>query len=261
MIKNINPNSFTDISTGSCTISSGGRNTELVRIYEGNKFIVESYLNTPITILTNTGLKAKTLSRDISITIDLAGELVTSKLFSNGLALKEIINSDSTTPNISNIIDYILAGRGTEAVNKVVLDIDAQAIDWVLDPANNRVKYTVAGVPADPSTGNGYYWYDQHDSIKHESLMAAMVYSCRVAQESVYKSHKFNPAKTTAVVTCVQAAYGTAGGTVSRGDPIPTSGAGGSNEKYIPIDTVAAKVIANAEAGHAPSQEAVNNSV
>lgn len=67
----LNPNSFTDISTGSCTISSEVSNTELIRIYEEDIFIVESYLNTPITILTNIGLKAKTLSKDISITVDL----------------------------------------------------------------------------------------------------------------------------------------------------------------------------------------------
>lgn len=66
----LNPNSFTAISTGSCTISSEISNTELVRIYEGNKFIVESYLNTPISILTNIGLKAKTLSKDITITVE-----------------------------------------------------------------------------------------------------------------------------------------------------------------------------------------------
>lgn len=70
MIKNINPNSFTDISTGSCTISSKS-NTQLVRIYEGNKFIVESYLNKPITILTNSGLKAKSFNNTIDINVEL----------------------------------------------------------------------------------------------------------------------------------------------------------------------------------------------
>lgn len=71
MTININPNSFTSISTGSCTISSEVRNTELVSIYEEDKFIVESYLNTPITILTNIGFKAKTNSKDISITVEI----------------------------------------------------------------------------------------------------------------------------------------------------------------------------------------------
>lgn len=71
MSTQINPNSFTSISTGSCTISSEISNTELVRIYEEDKFIVESYLNTPITILTNIGLKAKTLSKNIYITVEI----------------------------------------------------------------------------------------------------------------------------------------------------------------------------------------------
>lgn len=68
MIVNINPNSFTDISTGSCTISSNS-STELVRFYEGNKFIVESYLNNPITILTDVGIKAKSYTRTINVEV------------------------------------------------------------------------------------------------------------------------------------------------------------------------------------------------
>lgn len=70
MTVNINPDSFTDISTGSCTISSNS-NTQLVRIYEEDKFIVESYLNVPITILTDTGLKAKSYDKAIDINVEL----------------------------------------------------------------------------------------------------------------------------------------------------------------------------------------------
>lgn len=64
----INPKTFTSISTGSCTISSNF-STELVRFYEGNKFIVESYLNTPITILTDVGIKAKSYTRTINVEV------------------------------------------------------------------------------------------------------------------------------------------------------------------------------------------------
>lgn len=64
----LNPNSFTKISTGSCTISSDSR-TELVRFYEDNKFIVESYLNTPITILSNKNIKAKSNRKSINIEV------------------------------------------------------------------------------------------------------------------------------------------------------------------------------------------------
>ena len=69
MTVNINPESFTDISTGSCTISSNS-NTRLVRIYEGDKFIVESYLNEPITILTDIGLKAKSYDKAVDINVE-----------------------------------------------------------------------------------------------------------------------------------------------------------------------------------------------
>lgn len=68
MTVNINPDSFTNISTGSCTISSNS-STELVRFYEGNKFIVESYLNNPITILTDVGIKAKSYTRTINVEV------------------------------------------------------------------------------------------------------------------------------------------------------------------------------------------------
>lgn len=65
----INPKSLTTISTGSCTIS-GSSQSELVRFYEGTKFIVESYLNTPITILTDVGIKARSNQKKIVITVE-----------------------------------------------------------------------------------------------------------------------------------------------------------------------------------------------
>lgn len=65
----INPKSFTEISSGSCIISSETTNTDLVSIYEEDKFIVDSYLNTPITILTNIGLKVKSHSKTINIKV------------------------------------------------------------------------------------------------------------------------------------------------------------------------------------------------
>ena len=66
----INPNTLTDISTGSCTLSSEG-NVELIRIYEGDTFLLESYLNTPVTILSNIGLKAMSYNKDIEITVEI----------------------------------------------------------------------------------------------------------------------------------------------------------------------------------------------
>lgn len=66
----INPKTMTDISTGSCTIS-GDAGTELVRFYEGEKYITESYLNTPITILTDVGIKARSNQKSIVINVEV----------------------------------------------------------------------------------------------------------------------------------------------------------------------------------------------
>lgn len=65
----INPKTLTTISTGSCTIS-GTSQSELVRFYEGEKYITESYLNTPITILTDVGISARSNQKEISITVE-----------------------------------------------------------------------------------------------------------------------------------------------------------------------------------------------
>ena len=60
---------MTVISTGSCTIS-GDAGTELVRFYEGEKYITESYLITPITILTDEGIKARSNQKNIVINVE-----------------------------------------------------------------------------------------------------------------------------------------------------------------------------------------------
>lgn len=65
----INPKKVTDISTGSCTISADSQ-SELVRFYEGSKFITESYLNTPITILTDIGINARSNQKSITIQVE-----------------------------------------------------------------------------------------------------------------------------------------------------------------------------------------------
>lgn len=65
----VNPYTLTKISTGSCTIS-GDSGTELVRLYEGEKYITESYLNTAITILSDVGISARSNQKEISIIVE-----------------------------------------------------------------------------------------------------------------------------------------------------------------------------------------------
>ena len=66
---NIIPKTLTSISTGSCTVS-GTSQFELVRFYEGDTFIFESYLNTPVTILSDIGISARSNQKEITITVE-----------------------------------------------------------------------------------------------------------------------------------------------------------------------------------------------
>lgn len=64
----IYPKILTSISKGSCTVS-GTSETELIRFYEGTKFITESYLLTPITLLSNVGISARSNQKVVSIKV------------------------------------------------------------------------------------------------------------------------------------------------------------------------------------------------
>lgn len=130
-----------------------------------------------------------------------------------------------------------------------------------LDPANNAIKYTDTSSAGD--IGDFYYWV-QHENISRSSSAAQ---SCRLYLQYISSSRVFigvtpftpssNPNlyffnceyKVTADATDIRTVQGRRIGEVT--------GSSDGEEKYLPIDTVAAQVISNAEAGHAPSQEAV----
>ena len=128
------------------------------------------------------------------------------------------------------------------------------AIDWVLDPANNRVIVTD---PTNPATAPaGKVWVTNGLTVTASSTPQG---SCNIAYQYYEK-----PIAVPAGARNIGGAW-FCGSTQSAGNGFSvylkngtaTDGSTGDNKRYIPIDTVAAKVIANAEAGHAPSQEAV----
>ena len=151
---------------------------------------------------------------------------------------------------------YLLTGSGTEAVNKAVLDIDAEATDWVLDPDNNAVKFTVPNpdnvqTQYTPVSWGSGTWYDSPSDACNGSLAAL-----RAGSPDTYDD-------VTVVTDGTICRFNVFGNTKdhnyklnSRTNPAydPENP---DIEKYISIDTVAQKVISNAEASHAPSQEAL----
>lgn len=162
----------------------------------------------------------------------------------------------AVAPSAVKVGKHLIKGGGAAALAFAMVELADGAIDWVLDPANNRVRVTHPATDGS-SAGDGTcalkgYTYIGWDIGYHATKQGA----CRAI--AAYKSDPF-VSMSAGGGGCVMKSGDTWGlheqGVCTPADPTFTPASGG--DTYIPIDTVAAKVIANAEAGHAPSQEAV----
>lgn len=153
----------------------------------------------------------------------------------------EVESSIEVTPTVGQISDRIRSGEYGAEVNKAVLDIDAKATDWVLDTANNRIKYGSDAVGG----ASGYGLQCNRSGFNSAQYFIAQCNKAYGANSCSYDAVK------KAVVHPVMGRYA---GECRVATPEELLNHTNPNEKYIPIDTVAAKVISNSEAGHAESK-------
>jgi len=155
---------------------------------------------------------------------------------------KVLKSSVTVAASASKVGQHLIKGGGQVALAYAVVELLGEGVDWVLDPANNAIKYTaVAG-----EAGGFVYPFRGTNYTSHEAACRAMI--ARDA-ELYGTSYTYKSSTGGAYPTCQSS--GPSFGIKSAKAPVETE------EKYLPIETVAAKVISNAEAGHAPSQEAV----
>lgn len=155
---------------------------------------------------------------------------------------KVLQSAITIAPQAGKVGKYLLRGGAAGALALAVPQILGEGVDWVLDPANNAIKYTaVAG-----EAGGFVYPYRGTNYTSHEAACRAMI-----ARDAEVYGTKYTYKSSTggAYPTCQTS--GPSFGITSVKVPAQTE------EKYLPIETVAVQVISNAEAGHAPSQEAV----
>lgn len=149
---------------------------------------------------------------------------------------------------------HLIKGGGQAALAYAVVELLGEGIDWVLDPANNAVRYTD---PADENSSAHQYLavYKKNSDFLYpftaSTREAAALGNC-LASGNVFSHMNSNTSFTCNTVKGAWAYNGTISLNPSYDPDAPSE-----EYKYLPIDTVAAKVISNAEAGHAPSQEAV----
>lgn len=196
----------------------------------------------------------------------IAGATATIKAFRGrgASAMKSVITHKPTAIAVGK---EIVKGGGLLAVAFAMSKLLDAGVDWVLDPENNRIKYTVAGVPDwnDPSLQ--YYWTSVY-GVPQSSAQAAANYAIkRVDSEST----TYNNCKLKSLVAVSESSYNWVadcdnGQSLSSPayrtlNPAYVAGSASpaDQEKYIPIPTVAAEVLKGAEAGHAGSQDFVKS--
>lgn len=154
----------------------------------------------------------------------------------------EVKSSIEVTPTVGQISDRIKSGEYGAEVNKAVLDIDAEAIDWVLDPENNSVKYK--------DDDDLYYYNMTNEPVE---IGGASYPTEDAACRTVTQDKKYYVADSTChIFSDYWNEYNQHRLIYKHLKKAPTD-----TYTHIPISQVAAKIISNAEAGHAESKSLI----
>ena len=186
------------------------------------------------------------------IIIGAAGNTVTAIKGAGSSALQSTIKY---APTAANVGKKILKGGGVVAVAFAVTQLTGDSVDYVLDPANNRIKYTVHSV--DDGSNTGYPAspnYIDFLDVRHYSITSA----CNAF--AVYGGRAVTPnASIRGYWTCDYSNGDRAVAWPANNNPSydPAFNPNSSVEKYLPINTVALKVQSNAAAGEPSSQELI----
>lgn len=162
-------------------------------------------------------------------------------------------------PTAANVGKKLIRGGGAAALLIAVPQIIGAGVDWVLDPANNRIVYTEGGAGEEITPATPMIWKaggGAPNSYIYATPQAAARAMCAFKKQSYGAPYKI--ANTVWYVPCKRAdgsidTWDVQGKTNPIYDPsVPNPE---PVKKYVPISTVAAKVIANAAAGEPNSQE------
>ena len=145
-------------------------------------------------------------------------------------------------------------GTGAGLAFKAITGLALDAVDWVLDPANNAIKYSVPSPVLDAS--KEYAYSAASGALISTNKQYVLDNICAVLGY-------VHVSATGSVSTCLLPDGSNKNYLVSQ---VPNPNYGGSTtpstvDKYLPLDTVATQVIADAEAGNAAAQKDVEDHV
>lgn len=160
-------------------------------------------------------------------------------------------------PAAGRIAKHIVKVGGVFAVGMAISQILGDGVDYVLDPANNRVKYVV---PADPTPTNTQFLWRNGFGENHltpNQCIAAMVAGFGGGNREAVNIRKVSPDRIIFDVNLNGSKWVTNQECGRRVNPAYVPDTVPPVEKYIPYTQVGQKIIGNAAAGEPSSQELV----
>ena len=174
-------------------------------------------------------------------------------------AIKHGVSSADLGKSIGAGIVGFGVGTGAGLAFKAITGLALDAVDWVLDPANNSIKYTQV-TPIPPSEVTPYKdWYWSATGLRYNSPLAA----CRAYHDPVSRPYVRVIRDSPTYYFCQYSSNNVnfSGGNAIKTDGTPADGIGTSEEKSIPLDALAQKTLELADAGNAAAQKDVETHV
>jgi len=157
------------------------------------------------------------------------------------------------TPPASGVAKVLARGAAGYALSVAVEQL-LGSVDWVLDPANNRVVYYVSNKPDTAQPYDQYYYHNGMDGVRYSSPNPA----CQaILKDPSYKSYTASLVSNTRCNLYDSGRLFTYFTIYKSQNPAYDPSAQEEREqKTLPLDVVAQKVISNAESGDTNAQAA-----
>lgn len=162
--------------------------------------------------------------------------------------IKHGVSSADLGKGIGSGIVGIAVGSGVGLAFQAITGLALDAVDWVLDPANNRIKY--GGDATGGTSGYGF-------QCNRSGFNSAQYFIAQCNDSFGGKNCSYDAGKK----AVVHPTFGRYADNCRAATPEELLNHTKPNEKYIPIDMVAAKVIELADSGNAAAQKDVEDYV
>lgn len=168
-------------------------------------------------------------------------------------------SSFSITPPVQRIASVLAGGVGAVALAEAVTMLIGAGVDWVLDPANNQIVYKVPSDTTSVPPSYTHYWSSPYLSNQQfTSYVTAATALCNRVNPSHGVGSYAEQTADRVVVYCGPTQTANYYYSVSRyANPAYDPNAEEEEQrKTIPLETVAAQVVSNADSHSDPAQRA-----